>query len=162
MEEVKKSLLQNGLAPRYSSIGRIINIFHNSTRIHGNTKRLPYNTFSIEEISYAIRFITNYAQTNAILLPGRIPGYRSSTIQLLPSSTSKSNIWSIYSDNAEATGVRIAKKSYFLELWQHLLPHIIVCKPMSDLCWVCSKNSTAIVRSANKPDTEKSEVHREN
>ena len=29
-------------------------------------------------------------------------------------------------------------------------------KPMSDLCFECQKNSTAIVRAANCPDTEKS------
>ena len=33
--------------------------------------------------------MTNYAEKNAILLPGRIPGYKRDTIQLLPSSTTK-------------------------------------------------------------------------
>ena len=39
-----------------------------------------------------------------------------------------------------------------------MLPELTICKPMSDLCWVCMKNSTAIIRSANKSETEKSEV----
>jgi len=30
---------------------------------------------------------------------------------------------------------------------------------MSDLCWVCQKNSVAIMRAANRPDTAKSEVN---
>ena len=31
-------------------------------------------------------------------------------------------------------------------------------KPMSDLCWVCQQNSAAIMRAANTPEEEKSEV----
>ena len=29
---------------------------------------------------------------------------------------------------------------------------------MSDLCWVCQQNSTAIMRAANQPEEEKSTV----
>ena len=32
-------------------------------------------------------------------------------------------------------------------------------KPMSDLCWICQQNSTAISRSANRPVEEKTQVH---
>ena len=31
----------------------------------------------------------------------------------------------------------------------------MLIKPMSDLCWTCQQNSTAIVRAANKPETAK-------
>ncbi len=31
-------------------------------------------------------------------------------------------------------------------------------KPMSDLCWQCQRNNTAILRAANHPDTEKSVI----
>ena len=31
-------------------------------------------------------------------------------------------------------------------------------KPMSDLCWVCQRNSVAMIRNANRPEGEKSEV----
>ena len=31
-------------------------------------------------------------------------------------------------------------------------------KPMTDLCWLCQKNSNAIIRSANKSEEEKSMV----
>ena len=37
-------------------------------------------------------------------------------------------------------------------------PHVMVMKPMSDLCCVCQKNSMAIMRAANTPDAEKSQV----
>ena len=35
------------------------------------------------------RFLQNYAEKNAILLPGRIPGYKRDDIKILPSSQSK-------------------------------------------------------------------------
>ena len=43
-------------------------------------------------------------------------------------------------------------------LWRQLTPQIMVMKPMSDLCWVCQQNSRAIMRSANTPEEEKSQV----
>ena len=33
---------------------------------------------------------------------------------------------------------------------------VIIMRKMSDLCWTCQHNSTTIMRTANKPDTEKS------
>ena len=58
-------------------------------RIHGNTRRQPKNALKIEEIKNLLTFLYNYAENNAILLPGRIPGYKRDNIQLLPSSTTK-------------------------------------------------------------------------
>ena len=48
--------------------------------------------------------------------------------------------------------------SMFCLLWQQLLPHITVMKPMTDLCWVYQQNSKTIMRSANTPETEKTQV----
>lgn len=59
------------------------------TRIHKNSKRLPHNYRSLEVIKNVIRFLQNYAEENAILLPGRIPGYKRDDIKILPSSRSK-------------------------------------------------------------------------
>ena len=58
-------------------------------REHGNHKRLPHNAMSFEETKYVVRFLQNYAEANAILLPGRIPGYKRDDLQLLPSHTTK-------------------------------------------------------------------------
>lgn len=59
------------------------------TRIHGNKERLPINTFTPDEEAHIVSFIQNYAETHAILLPGRIPAYKRMDFQLLPSSTTK-------------------------------------------------------------------------
>ena len=58
-------------------------------RQHGNHKRLPHNALSFQEVQHLEKFIRSYAQVHSILLPGRIPGYKQSDLQLLPSSTTK-------------------------------------------------------------------------
>ena len=60
-----------------------------TARIHGNTKRLPHKALSFDETRKVSRFLKSYAEANAILLPGRIPGYKRDDLQLLPSSTTK-------------------------------------------------------------------------
>ena len=57
-------------------------------RVHGNSRKLPHNTTAFEEIR-VVKFILNYAEDHAILLPGRIPGYKRDDIKLLPSNISK-------------------------------------------------------------------------
>ena len=70
---VKESYLSNGL----------------STRVHGNAGKLPHNATSFESIQDIVRFISNYAEQNALLLPGRTPRHKKDDIKILPSSTSK-------------------------------------------------------------------------
>lgn len=60
-----------------------------TTRQHGNTRRLPKHALKLDEVKNFVTFLSNYAERNAILLPGRIPGYKKDDIQLLPSSTTK-------------------------------------------------------------------------
>ena len=55
----RSSLRENGLAPRR----------------HSNTRRLPPNTISFTDTQRVVEFLHSYAEANAILLPGRIPGY---------------------------------------------------------------------------------------
>ena len=63
--------------------------------------------------------------------------------------------------NAEA-GLRAAAHTTFLKYWRDLTPHIVVMKPMSDLCWVCQKNSSAIMKTRTMPDEMNSSVSNEN
>ena len=60
-----------------------------TTRVHGNTSHAPKNALKFDEIKNLVNFITIYAERHAILLPGRIPGYKNDHMQLLPSSTTK-------------------------------------------------------------------------
>ena len=35
----------------------------------------------------------------------------------------------------------------FCRFWRQLTPHVVVTKPMSDLCWTCQRNSNMILRA---------------
>ena len=58
-------------------------------RVHKNTKWLPNKKASYKDILPLVKFLQNYTETNAILLPGRIPCYKRNDLKLLPSSTTK-------------------------------------------------------------------------
>ena len=141
LKSLSRHLKQSGLTPR----------------THGNVKRKPAHALSFLFIKYIVTFIHNYAEQHALLLPGRVPGYSRSDIQLLPSSVSKQAIWRVYHTAAEADGtVHPAAYTTFCYIWRKLVPSIVVMKPRSDLCWQCQQNSTAIVRTANRSEAEKS------
>lgn len=59
------------------------------TRVHGNRKQPPHNRMTHRAITNVVTFLQNYAEENAILLPGRLPSHRRDDIKLLPSSRSK-------------------------------------------------------------------------
>jgi len=141
LKAIKSHYLANGLVPRR----------------HGNTGRVPSNTLSLEDAQHVVHFILHYAEANAILLPGRIPGYKRDDVQLLPCSTTRRSVWLIYQEARELL-YKMAAYSTFCKLWKDLLPQIVVAHPMTDLCWTCQQNSTAILRSANLCEKVKSEV----
>jgi hypothetical protein len=51
--------------------------------------------------------IMQYAESNAILLPGCIPGYKRDDIPLLPSSTAKKAVWLLYEESTVSNNVRL-------------------------------------------------------
>ena len=73
VKHVKASYLMHGLA----------------TRVHGNSNKAPANTLSYQSICHLVKFIQNYAEQHAILLPGRIPQLKKDDVKLLPCSDSK-------------------------------------------------------------------------
>lgn len=46
-----------------------------SARVHKLSKKLPKNAFTFDETKYVVTFIVNYAETHAMSLPSRVPGY---------------------------------------------------------------------------------------
>ena len=144
LRNLRASLFSNGLIPR----------------CHGNTRRLPANTISFVDTQRVINFLTTYAEANAILLPGRIPGYKRTDVQLLPSCTTRRRVWLQYCASLQSSSEQHHQVAYstFCSMWRRIVPHIIVTKPMSDLCWICQSNSIDIMRAANHPEEDKSEV----
>ena len=139
VKNLKASYRQNGLTPR----------------THGNTKRLPKHTLSYECQKAVVTFLLNYAAQHSLVLPGRVPGFSKTDIRLLPSSTSKRGIWKLYTSSMESVQDQAVAYATFCRLWRTLVPFLVVTKPMTDLCWQCQQNSTALARSVNSPLPEK-------
>ena len=66
---------------------------------HENKKRLPSSTFSAETVENAVKFILNVAEDQALLLPGRVPGFKRVDVKLLPSVLTKHSLWKTYLEN---------------------------------------------------------------
>ena len=129
-------------------------------RTHGNTKRLPKHALSSEQLKEVVTYIQNHAEAHALVLPGRIPGYKQTDIKLLPCSTTKHEIWELYRDACGTNNTTCVAYSTFTYLWRSLTPSIVVMKPASDLCWVCQQQGAAVLKAANMPEGAKSDVLR--
>lgn len=127
-------------------------------RTHGNKRRLPSSTCSPETTKEAVRFITNMAEEHALVLPGRIPGYHRSDVKLLPSTMTKHSVWEMYVAACVAGNKVSVGYSKFVDLWNQLVPYIVIMRPATDLCWTCQKNNSRIFRSANLPESQKSQI----
>ena len=66
------------------------------TRKHKNGGAVFQNHLRFDDRLRAQTFIINYAEVNAISLPGRVPGYARDDISLLPSHETKANVWRKY------------------------------------------------------------------
>ena len=144
---------------RLRNVSRALRLGGIVPRVHGNTRRLPKHALTMASVEYVVRFLLNYSEQHGLLLPGRVPGYARDDIKLLPSSKSKRGIWRVYQQAAENDGsVHAVAYSTFCKLWKDLLPSLIIMKPMTDLCWTCQQNSSAILRASNFPDRVKSDV----
>ena len=142
---------------KFKNMVKHVKVHGLSPRVHGNTHRQPKHGLKYTSIEYVVRFLYNYAEQHALLLPGRVPGYSRCEVKLLPSNISKKGIWRrYYSAAEEADSIHPVQYSTFTRLWRTLVASIIVMKPRSDLCWKCQQNSAAVVRSANSTEAEKS------
>ena len=60
-----------------------------SYREHGNTEKLPKHPLGLKELLRILQFIQNYAEQNAILLPGCISGFKRDAVKVIPTSATK-------------------------------------------------------------------------
>lgn len=102
-----------------------------------------------------VNFINNYAEENAIVLPGRHP-HKHLGGKLLTSHVKSAAVWRLYKESMTTLEVRVVGLPSFRNLWKKLLPHISSTKPSTDLCWQCQRNNYQVFRSANLPDAVKS------
>lgn len=127
-------------------------------RVHGNSKRLPSCACSSETVEHVIKFINNVAEEQALLLPGRVPGFKRIDVKLLPSNLTKHGLWKTYSDVCTSLNQISVGYSKFCDLWNQLCPFILIMRPATDLCWTCQKNNNQIRRTTNLPEAEKAEA----
>ena len=127
-------------------------------RIHENSKRSPSQTLSFEAAKSVFSYIDNYAETNAMLLPGRVPGYKRDDLKLLPSSETKASLWRQYKTSCEEQNQKPVSLVSFRRLWQKFLPNMVMMRPATDLCWTCQQNSGQILRSSNLDEEQKSQL----
>ena len=117
-----------------------------SPRTHGNEKRKPWHASSFAEKNRAVAFIKNYADVNAMPLPGRLPKHHDYKVMLLPSDVTKRKVYNEYSiasrelSNPQGEPARIFGYREFCRLWAEVVPYISVMVPSSDLCFVCQQN----------------------
>ena len=76
-------------------------------------------------------------------------------LQVLPICLTKEQLWREYSASS-ATGQSVVQLTSFRLLWHQLVPHVVIDKPKSDLCWVCQRNNAHILRAVNIPEAMKS------
>ena len=135
---------------RYNNVRHSFHQFGIQERSHGNSNRLSHNAFTTLELKAIVLFLKNYSEENAILLPGRIPGYKRTDLQLLPTSTTKKEVWNSYVKACGTLTFRLASYKTFCKIWRKYTPHILITTPKTDLCWTCQNNSFSITASSNK------------
>ena len=100
-------------------------------------------------------FILTYAEENALILPGRVPGYCRSDIQLY---------LQIFLNEISGKFIQLLLHLQLVILHFEIMERISsfsnIMKPMTDLCWQCQQNSTAVIRCTNCNEADKSVVIR--
>ena len=128
-----------------------------SPRIHGNANRVPTNLTPHSSVTDVHAFLNNYVEENAIMLPGRIPGYKSDDVKILSSSETKMSVWKVYNSTCEASNKQAISYKKFIQLWQEFFPNVVVAKPRTDLCLTCQQNTAKLQSAANLSESEKAE-----
>ena len=95
-------------------------------RVHGNAKRLPSSVSSAETVEQVVKFIKNTTGEQALLLPGRVPGFKRIDLKLLLSNLTKHGLWRRYADICTSMGQVSVGYSKFCDLWNQLCPFILI------------------------------------
>lgn len=122
---IKSSYLTGGLVPR----------------VHKHKGRVAPNAVQLDDMRAILTFVMQYAENNAILLPGRIPGYKRDDIQLLPCTTAKRAVWRLYQESAELLSLGSLSYSFFCQVRKESGLHTYLIKtPLR-----CGRNSSLIL-----------------
>jgi len=124
---------------------------------HGNAGRTPtHKVMTFEDVQRVADFLNNYAENNALILPGRVPSFRDQSLKLLPSWETKTAMHDLYAKSCPCDVKPVSRRS-FVRIWKKTVPHIIIQMPRSDLCLTCQQNTTSMVALANISDEVKTD-----
>ncbi len=59
---------------------------------------------NVEDVQRIVNFLTTFAETHAMILPGRVPGFKRDDVKLLPSHEQNNSVWRQYKTAMEGTG----------------------------------------------------------
>ncbi|KAH3891504.1 hypothetical protein DPMN_015608 [Dreissena polymorpha] len=141
---------------KLSSISKSLDSDGVTPRVHGLKGKQPANSLSYSDKEHIQEFLCKYASDNALPLPGRLPNFRKFGVLLLPSDKCMADIHSLYQKTATESGLRNVSLSTFTRIWRQLCPHIVLSKPMTDLCQKCQQFSNKLLCSGSMDEEEKS------
>ena len=138
---LKAVLLSDGIVPRP----------------HQNMVIMPsIRSHAVQTRDYVVKFIENFAIQSAVVLPGRVPGFKNPDLLLLPSEHTKKSIHEKYVAGVEPE--HLLPYSTFTELWREFLPNICIQKPRSDLCGTCKSDTIALSKLRSLNDEKRREL----
>jgi len=68
-------------------------------------RRQTARNLSFEDITTVVSFINNFAEQHALVLAGRVPGFKRTDLRLLPSNETKASVWRRYKAVMENMGM---------------------------------------------------------
>ncbi|KAG8257716.1 hypothetical protein J6590_042825 [Homalodisca vitripennis] len=121
--------------------------------------KMKHKVTSFSDTEFVVKFLQNYAEQHAIMLPGRSSTVYNTTLKLLPSSDSKVKIYETYkaSFTNEITQKPVHSR-VFSNIWRDICPDIVVMKPRTDLCAICQKHYSSGAEMALVPEEKKIET----
>ena len=140
LKAIKASYLANGLCTqRHGNKGRSSKLGLSLKEIEemvqfvmnyaGKSIHCRFNNLNVQHKQTRTCTVTlidaHTTHTNAMLLPGRVPCYKSADVKLLPSSTMKKSIWELYLQVSADSSIRAVAYSTFTSLWGQLLPSVV-------------------------------------
>lgn len=127
-------------------------------RVHGLVGQAGKHAITLKQTEQIVTFLKNYAASNGLPLPGRLPNHKKDSAIILSSDNTKSDIHILYNKAANENNMRCISLSEFKKIWLQQCPHIVISKPATDLCDKCQRFAHKISTSGNLPEEEKADL----
>lgn len=129
------------------TIGKSLDSDRFQPRVHGNKSKQPVHALKLSDVERIKDFIIQYANRNALPLPGRVANFNDNTTLLLPSDTTQQQIHEMYEDLAATCNLRSVSLRSFQRIWKEHCPYILPMRPATDLCNKCQNYVSHIATS---------------